>query len=202
MAAVRRSGPPLPLGPGGATEIAPGVDLLEDETGGALFLWGNAAWCWAASDDQARKLSAVQLIETKAASQREVAAAFSVNETTLWRWREDYATRGVTGLAPQKMGPKRPSVLTDEKMAEIVAFRERGLAMANIATATGVSLNTVSRALRQKGSTPRPRRRSDDLRLLARLRRAPRRPRSCRRGVRRRFPWRPRCPPPRCPRRA
>ena len=61
--------------------VADGVTFSEaDDGSGAVFLWGTAAWFWAAGDRAARRLAAVQLVETKAARQRHVAAAFGVNE--------------------------------------------------------------------------------------------------------------------------
>ncbi|MGH8904670.1 MAG: hypothetical protein ACRDYA_24055 [Egibacteraceae bacterium] len=63
-------GPPLPLPREGSTPVKPGVDLLENADGGAVFVWGNAAWCWADGDVVGRRLAAVGLVATRAASQR------------------------------------------------------------------------------------------------------------------------------------
>jgi hypothetical protein len=46
------------------------VELEEDEYGGAVFVWGNAAWCWQPRDGAGRRLAAVQLVTTAAAGQR------------------------------------------------------------------------------------------------------------------------------------
>ena len=142
-------GPPLPLPRPDAVVVAVGVELVEDaEVGGAVFVWGNAAWCWQPGDGTARRLASVQLVATGAAGQRQVAEAFGVNENTVWRWREAYAAGGVEALAERRRGPRGPSKLTGEKVAEIVAARAEGLSMAAIATRVGVSLNSVSRALK------------------------------------------------------
>ena len=67
--------PVLPLAPGGAVMIAPGVDVLESEgDGGVVFLAGHAAWSWAPGDACGRRLAAVGIVEAGAASQRQVAA--------------------------------------------------------------------------------------------------------------------------------
>ena len=139
---------PLALHPVGAIPVADGIALLEDEDGaGSVFIWGQAAWAWGASDSAARRLCAVQLVNADAADQRAVAASFGVNETTVWRWRNDYSGGGVSALLPQIHGPKGPSKLTEEKCAEIQRLRAEGKTIAEAAKASGVSTFTVRRAL-------------------------------------------------------
>lgn len=141
-------GPPLPLPREDARVVAGGVELVEDaEGGGAVFVWGSAAWCWRAGDAAGRRLAAVQMVATGAASQRQVAAALGVNETTVWRWRREYDAGGVAALAEQAKGPRGASRLTSAKVAEIVALRGEGASMQAVADRVGVSLNSVSRAL-------------------------------------------------------
>ncbi|HEX2064614.1 MAG TPA: helix-turn-helix domain-containing protein [Acidimicrobiales bacterium] len=144
---------PLPLAPAGSVPVDTGVDFHETPAGGSVFLWGMAAWCWSAGDDTARRLAAVQLVESGQAPQRQVAKAFDVNETTLWRWRADYVRSGADALSTAKRGPRGPSKLTEAKVAEIARQRAEGASMEAIASAVGVSLNSVSRALR---ATPTP----------------------------------------------
>ncbi len=139
---------PLPLAPGGSLRVADGVAFLEDDEGsGAVFLWGMAAWSWGAEDRVARRLAAVQLVESKAARQRQVAAAFGVSEDTLIVWRAEYAAGGTAGLAGRRPGPKGPSKLTDAKRAEIRELRSEGLSLLVVARRAGVSTDTVRRAL-------------------------------------------------------
>jgi len=139
--------------------IATGVDLLEGKDGGVVFLWAMATSCWSPGDVASRRLAAVQLVETASASHRAVAAGFGVGEVTLWRWRRAFAAGGVAALEPETKGPKGPSKLTEAKVAEIVAARATGASMASIATKVGVSLNSVSRALKPAAgaeATPPP----------------------------------------------
>ncbi|MPZ96471.1 MAG: helix-turn-helix domain-containing protein [Propionibacteriales bacterium] len=140
--------PPLPLAPGGSLQVAPGVAFLEEADGsGSVFLWGMAAWSWGSSDPVARRLAAVQLVESKAAGQRQTAAVFGVNEDTVMLWRAAYRAQGTAGLAVRRRGPKGPSKLTDVKRAEIRALRDEGLTLVAVAARTGVSTDTVRRAL-------------------------------------------------------
>jgi transposase len=146
--------PALPLATGGSQRVADGVEFIEDDDGsGSVFLWGMAAWRWGAGDRVARRLAAVQLVESRAARQRHVARAFGVNEDSLILWRGEYAMKGAAGLAGRRPGPKGPSKLTAPKRAEICALRADGLTLAAVAERVGVSTDTVRRAL---GGAPPP----------------------------------------------
>jgi transposase-like protein len=139
---------PQPSATGGMVRVADGVIFSEAENGsGAVFLWGTAAWFWAAGDRAARRLAAVQLVETKAARQRQVATAFGVNEDSLILWRGEYSANGATALAGRRPGPKGPSKLTEAKRVEIGALRAEGLTLIAVAQRAGVSIDTVRRAL-------------------------------------------------------
>ena len=112
-----------------------------------MFLWGMAAWCWDAGDVVGRRLSAVQLVETGAATQVEVGMAFGASEPTVQRWCARWRSDGTDGLAPGPKGPTGPSKLTEDRVAGIRALRAQGASMEAIATAVGVSRDSVSRAL-------------------------------------------------------
>ncbi|MCC5953332.1 MAG: helix-turn-helix domain-containing protein [Acidimicrobiia bacterium] len=141
---------PLPLAPGGSLRVADGVAFCEDVEGfGSVFLWGMPAWSWTAGDVVARRLAAVQLVNSKAARQRHVADAFGVDEDTLLLWRDAYRSKGTAGLVVKRPGPKGPSKLTDAKRGEIVAARREGLSLMAVAQRCGVSTDTVRRALAQ-----------------------------------------------------
>jgi transposase-like protein len=138
---------PLPLAPSGSARVADGVAFLEDPEGnGSVFLWGMAAWSWRAGDRVARRLAAVQLVESKAARQRDVAGAFGVHENSLVRWRSSYGSGGVESLVAERPGPKGPSKVTAAKREEIRTLRSSGLSLAEVAARTGVSTKTVHRA--------------------------------------------------------
>jgi hypothetical protein len=60
---------PLPLTPAGSVGIADGVAFFEDVEGnGSVFLWGMASWSWTGGDRAARRLAAVQLVNSKPGS--------------------------------------------------------------------------------------------------------------------------------------
>jgi transposase len=147
--------PPLPMLPGQATPIGEAAGLVEDETGGAVFVHGLATFAWSVGDEAGRRLAAVQLVRFKAAKQYEVAAAFGVDEITVWRWENAYAEAGVAGLLPARPGPKGPSKLTDELAGRIGELRAAGKTIAAIAETTGVSTFTVRQALRRADSGSR-----------------------------------------------
>ena len=112
-----------------------------------VFLWGMAVWCWSPGDEAGRRLAAVQAVEARAAQHREVAAAFGVDEMTLRRWRHAWVGGGVEGLVPRKRGPKGPSRMTEDKVAEVARLRAAGWSRDAIAVELGVGAGTVSRAL-------------------------------------------------------
>src|SRR5437764_1828125 len=141
LASVRR-GQPLPLRPAGSVRVSAGADLVENDEGGAVFVWGMAVSCWDAGDIVGRRLAAVQLVTTGAATQVEVGAGFGVGEATVQRWTAAWRRGGMDGLAPAQKGPRRPSKLTAERVAGIRALRAGGASMDAIAAATGVSRNS------------------------------------------------------------
>ena len=83
-----------------------------------------------------------------------MAAAFGVGAVTLWRWRKELGAAGVAGLTSDKRGPKGPSRLTPEVVADIRVRRLGGASLRAIAAAVGVSTFSVRRALVEP--TPEP----------------------------------------------
>ena len=154
MMGVMTTQQPLPLAPAGAVLIGDAAALVEDGDGGRVFIRGELTFVWDAGDDLGRRLAAVQLVRTKAARALQVATAFGVGTVTLWRWRKQQGASGVEGLASDKRGPKGPSRLTPEVVADIRGRRRGGASLRAIAAAVGVSTNSVRRALPQP--TPQP----------------------------------------------
>src|SRR5208283_4668803 len=108
---------PLPLLPGDAREIAPGVGVVDGpDGGGVVWVHGLATFAWDAGDEAARRLAGVQLWQLKAASQAQVAAGFGVIPVSVWRWAKVLAAGGVAALIPDRKGPRRPSALTPQKV--------------------------------------------------------------------------------------
>jgi transposase len=142
-----RKGQPLPLHPAGSKTINEGVDLVENDQGGVVFLSGVAAWCWDDGDVIGRRLAAVSLLEVGAATQLEVAGGFGVHDLTLRNWRDAWRADGIDGLVPQKLGPRRPSKLTEQVVADIVELHAGGMSLAAIAARVGVSKRSVAYAL-------------------------------------------------------
>jgi hypothetical protein len=139
----------LPLTPAGAVLIGDAISLVTDEDGGRVFIRGELCFVWDAGDDLGRRLAAVQLVRIKASTATQVALAFGVTTVTLWRWRKELDTSGAQGLAQDKRGPKGPSRLTPEVVADIRSRRLGGASLRAIATAVGVSTFSVRRALPQ-----------------------------------------------------
>jgi transposase-like protein len=154
MMGVMTTQQPLPLAPAGAVLIGDAAALVQDGDGGRVFIRGDLSFVWDLDDELGRRLAAVQLVRTKAARAVQVAAAFGVGTVTLWRWRKELGASGAAGLASDKRGPKGPSRLTPEVVAEIRGRRTGGASLRAIAAAVGVSTNSVRRALPEP--TPEP----------------------------------------------
>jgi transposase-like protein len=146
----------LPLAPAGAVLIGDATALVTDDDGGRVFIRGELCFVWDAGDDLGRRLAAVQLVRIKAATAMAVATAFGVTTVTLWRWRKELDTSGAQGLAQDKRGPKGPSRLTPEVVADIASRRRGGASLRAIAAAVGVSTFSVRRALTEPTPEPTP----------------------------------------------
>ena len=143
---------PLPLLPGDAAEIAPGVGMVTGPDGsGVMWVHGLATFAWDAGDEAGRRLAAVQLWKLKAATQAQVAEAFGVIPVSVWRWEKALAAGGVAGLVPDRKGPRRASKLTPGVVARIRELDGQGLGKAGIAAAAGVSESSVRSVLRPAG---------------------------------------------------
>ncbi|HEY5181146.1 MAG TPA: hypothetical protein VIJ07_15455 [Dermatophilaceae bacterium] len=138
---------PLTLVPAGAIEIGQVACLVQDVAGGRVFAGGELVFAWDAGDDLGRRLAAVQLVRIKGARAVRVAEGFGVNTETLRRWEGAVTDVGVAALGSGKRGPKGPSRLSQELVADIPARRRSGASLRAIAAAVGVSEATVRRAL-------------------------------------------------------
>jgi hypothetical protein len=144
---------PLPLLPGDAAEIGPGVGMVTGPDGsGVMWVHGLATFAWDAGDEAGRRLAAVQLWKLKAATQAQVAEAFGVIPLSVWRWEKALADGGVAGLVPDRKGPRRASKLTPAVVARIRELDGQGLGKAGIAAAAGVSESSVRSVLRPAGA--------------------------------------------------
>src|SRR6266851_5347531 len=140
---------PLPLLPGDAAEIAPGVGVVAGpDGGGVVWVHGLATFAWDAGDEAARRLAAVQLVQLKAATKVQVAQAFGVIPVSVWRWARALAAGGVAGLVPAAKGPRRASKLTPQVIGRIRELDGQGAGKAAIAVAAGVSESSVRGVLR------------------------------------------------------
>src|ERR1035437_5607618 len=156
MMGVMTTQQPLPLVPAGAVLIGDAAALVTDGDGGRVFIRGELCNARDAGDDLGRRLAAGQLVRIKAATAMAVATAFGVTTVTLWRWRRELDTSGAQGLAQNKRGPKGPSRLTPEVVADIASRRRGGASLRAIAAAVGVSTFSVRRALTEPTPEPTP----------------------------------------------
>jgi len=157
LAKLRDQEPPLPLSPPCSVRIAPGVDLVEEPgEGGAVWLHGMVSACWEEGDETGRRLAAANLVRTEAASQRQVADGFGVNETTVWRWRRELDRDGVGGLVDAKRGPRRAWKITDQLVERIASLHAQGESGRAIARQVGVDESSVRQVLATRRAAGQP----------------------------------------------
>src|SRR5450759_3997891 len=87
--------------------IGTAAALVEDETGGRVFLHGELALAWDGDDQVCRRLAAVQLVRIKAAKAVQVAAAFGVDPDTLRRWAKALNGAGPVALVAANSASSR-----------------------------------------------------------------------------------------------
>jgi hypothetical protein len=127
--------------------IGTAAALVEDDSGGRVFLHGELALAWDIDDQVCRRLAAVQLVRIKAAKAVQVAAGFGVDPDTLRRWAKALNGAGPAALVAARPGPKGPSRLTAAMVTDIRGRRATGASLRGIAAAVGVSTDSVRRAL-------------------------------------------------------
>ena len=152
----------MPLHPGGAREMGAAAALLEDETGGVVFVWGNATFSWEASDPAGRRFAAVQLVVTKTAKAAQVARAFEISTSTLFRWCSDFSAHGLSGLLADKRGPKGQRLLDAEQIEAVKVLRAEGRSLREIAAHLGCSTSPVRQALGLIGRATQGSKRADE----------------------------------------
>ena len=105
-----------------------------------------------------RRLAAVGLVATGAATKVGVAAGFEVDTDSQRRWSRAWEAGGAAALAPGQRGPEGPSKMTAEVVAAVAKLRSGGSMIAAAAAELGLSVDSVRSAI-ALGSTvapPRP----------------------------------------------
>jgi transposase len=108
----------------------------------------KAVACYPAADPGMERITAVNLA-VAGIKARHVAAAFDITPQHLSRLRGRARRQGSAGLASRKRGPQGPSRLTPALRRRIQRLRAQGLTVAAIAARVGVSVGSVSAALRE-----------------------------------------------------
>ncbi len=141
--------PRLSLLPQEALPMGLGAGLLERPGGaGVVFVGGRAAYSWGADEPSLRRLAALHLVRTRAASSAEVCEAFAISRTTLHRWRRIQQEQGWEALGQGvRRGPKGPSKLTPSMVEQIKELDNGKRSLAEIGAIVGVSTFSVRRAL-------------------------------------------------------
>jgi transposase len=121
----------------------------------AVFVNGVVLLTYDEDDIAAKRLAMVQLVESSAATQQQVAKSFRVNRLTVFRLRKRYAKGGVAGLLGKKRGPKQAPKTGGRQEKVIRRLRDEGKTQQEIASRLGVTDAAIRQALKRMGYVPK-----------------------------------------------
>ena len=138
-----------------AVLIGAAAAIVENTDGGRVFLHGELCFAWDPEDEAIRRWSAVRLVRMNVATTVAIAAAYRVHTSTIVRWGHLLDQGGIAALASGKTGPNGPSRLLPGVVASIIELRSQGASFQAISRKVGVSVTSVSRALKaNEANTP------------------------------------------------
>lgn len=106
-------------------------------------------------DKAGKHLAMTLLVDTGLAQAKEVANAFGVHRTTIFRSQKKIAEGGVGSLVEKKRGPKGGRKIKDELEKIIKKLKSQGLSNASVAQRLGLSETGVRKALKRIGYEPK-----------------------------------------------
>lgn len=105
-------------------------------------------------DRMGKHLAMVHLVETGLAKASEVAKAFSVHRTTIFRSQKKIEEGGIGGLVGEKRGPKGGRKIKGQLERVIKRLKSQGLSNKEIGRRLGLSATGVRKALLRVGFKP------------------------------------------------
>jgi transposase len=106
---------------------------------------------WEEGDKETERVCIAVLADRGLARQKDLARAFGVNRTTVYRLVRAWREHGVAGLRPKKRGPKGPRVAKGRCRRQIIALGRAGYSVRAIAERLGLANETVYRVFRAEG---------------------------------------------------
>jgi hypothetical protein len=115
----------------------------------AVFVDQTPFYCYSLDDQILHRFCAIQLVEAGVAKVKDVCRTFELHLRNFSRSRNKFRQLGITGLFPEKSGPK--SIRTPTLAAGIVQLYRKGKSSYDVATQLGISDSTVRRILKEQG---------------------------------------------------
>lgn len=137
----------LPLQPAEAVEINDAVSYLDDGLNIGYFAAGVPVFSHASGDAVGQRVAWAQLIALRLATQSDLAAAFGVYRTTLYRQQLRLKEAGVAGLVDEKSGPKGPRKLKPETLRRVQKALDNGTSKRAAGKKAGVDESTIRNAI-------------------------------------------------------
>lgn len=124
------------------------VRLRRADTRRVVMLDGMPLIAWDDGDKETERVCIALLADRRLARQNELAVAFGINRTTVYRLVRAWRKNGVAGVRSKKRGPKGPSVAKGRCRRQIIALARVGYSVAGIAARLGLANETVYRVFR------------------------------------------------------
>ena len=115
----------------------------------AIFVDQTPFYCYPLTDETLHRFCAIQLVEAGVAKAKVVCQAFDIHQRNFSRLRTRFRRQGITGLIPEKSGPKPKR--TPPLAAGIVQLYHQGNSTYDIGAQLGISPSTVGRVLKEEG---------------------------------------------------
>jgi len=121
----------------------------------SIIFSGMPVFHYHEEDIEAKKIAIVLLVDTGLAGTKEVAVAFEVHRSTIFRLQQKIAEEGILGIMEQKRGPKGGKKIKGDLEKVLKKLKSEGLSNVAIAHKLGLSKTGVWKALVRIGYRPK-----------------------------------------------
>ena len=139
----------LRLSPLGGLEISKDLTIVRDESRTAYYANGIPIGVHSNSDETARRVDMIRMIELGFASKEELSKVFGVDRSTLYRYQVRAKREGIEGLIKEKPGPKGGHRLRGALLVKAQRLLNKGTSQREVARIIGISGTAIHNAIRR-----------------------------------------------------
>lgn len=129
--------------------------IKKEENFCSIIFSGMPIFHYHEEDIEAKKIAMMLLVDTGLAGTKEVAEAFEVHRSTIFRLQQKMAEEGILGIMEQKRGPKGGKKIKGDLEKALKRLKSEGLSNAAIAHKLGLSKTGIWKALVRIGYQPK-----------------------------------------------